>query len=153
MKSVEAPSAPRPKRGPRPKPKLAEAVEDEIQRVAAEIVNERSAEGRRVAALELAARALQRCADLLAVADVGSWVAIRDPRSFVPSRPAPPKIKNPCVLCGREGAFQDKSGRGGRPWYCTGHAQGAVASLREDATGLLGALKQASAIDDSSLPA
>lgn len=148
----------KPKRG-RPAKKvksLPEALEAELQRIAAEILEERSASARSAAAIEVANKLLARCADLLAIAVGGNS---RITASILGNRP-PPKptvlpIIHPCVVCGRTGKWQDKSGRGGKPWYCETHAGNAFISAREEATsnGLLNALKQATPIDDESLPA
>lgn len=149
----ESPKKPK-KRKSAPKPKaLPEALEAEIQRIAAEILEGRSNESRRTAALEVANKLLKRVADLLAIATSGIEAAPGS--TVVLARAAKPAVVlNPCVLCGRAGKWQDRSGKGGRPWYCVDHAGPAFISNKEESTGggLLQALKSASPIDDSSLP-
>lgn len=136
------------------KPKqLPSALQQEVLRIAEELVQEKFLEARKIAAIEVANKLLARCADLLAVAggagpNAAAAALVKRPP------PKPVVILNPCVICGQTGRWQDKTGRGGKPWYCEVHAGNALLSAREEATsgGLLNALKNAAPINDGALP-
>jgi hypothetical protein len=125
------------------------ALEEELQRLAQEILLERSAEARKAAALETANKLLARIGDLLAIAHSGA-----------PARAtlamAPTVIKNPCINCGLEGTFRPKPDKfNPKPgWLCPAHAGAYRRDNAEAQTAgaLLSTLKNAAPIDDSSLP-
>lgn len=132
-------------------PRLPKTIEDEIRKVAEEIVVERSAEARRVAALELATKLLRTTNALLATA---GFVAPR-PMNAAPTSTIVAPI-HPCKLCGREGIWQGKPSQfEPKPgWLCKAHAGAEALARREEAVGtaIANSLRDAKPINDAALP-
>jgi hypothetical protein len=126
-------------------------LEAELQKIAQEILLERSTEARKVAALETANKLLARVAELLAIANAGK----PSPQAVAMLKPSP-VVKNPCINCGLEGTFRPKPDKfNPKPnWLCAVHAGAYQMDQLEtrNAEGLLGSLRAAAPIDDSALP-
>ena len=141
MKPVEGALAKAPVRRRKPaKPRLPGILDAEVTRLAEEIVAERTADARRVAALELAGKLLKQAVALLSQASPpGTHMRIAD------AAPPPQVVKpvRPCTWCGREGVRRAPTGGG---WLCATHAAREIAEQREEAlagSSLLAALKAA----------
>jgi hypothetical protein len=137
---------------------LPSPIEAEVQKIAQEIVIERTAEGRKVAALELANKLLATVANLLQHAQNGQPVSNTVPKQVLPTIPDPliQKVDKPCMVCGHQGVWKDKPNRfNPKPgWLCQTHAQVQAIDNAQEAAGsmLAQSLRNAAPIIDASLP-
>lgn len=134
-------------------PRLPKPLEDEIRKVAEEIVVGRNAEARKVAALELATKLLRTTNALLQHAGFAAPTQRQAPANIVQTIPA---VTNACKLCGREGYWRPKPSQyEPKPgWLCKTHAGPEVLAQREEAVGsaLANSLRNAEPINDTALP-
>jgi len=102
-------------------PKLQAEVERKARviRKHAEVLGPLGMEAIKVATLQLVASKLEELRRLLLANGVeGSpLLPVAGPLSS-PVPPPPPRVLNPCVLCGRAGSYQMRFGS--RGWYCAG---------------------------------
>lgn len=138
---------------------LPSPIEAEVQKIAQEIVIERTAEGRKVAALELANKLLATVTLLLQHAGFTNEQAPRVNGAgtrVAPAKPVPASPDKPCMVCGHQGVWKDKPSKfNPKPgWLCQTHAQVQVIDNAQEAAGsmLAQSLRNAAPIIDASLP-
>jgi hypothetical protein len=134
---------------------LPSPIEAEVQKIAQEIVIERTAEGRKVAALELANKLLATVANLLQHA--GFEAPQSSTKRSVPlAAEQAPNVDKPCMVCGHQGVWKDKPSKfNPKPgWLCQTHAQVQAIDNAQEAAGsmLAQSLRNAAPIIDASLP-
>jgi hypothetical protein len=88
-----------------------------IIRKHAEVLGPLGMQAIQIATLQVVATKLEELRRLL-VANGVQGTALPTVAGLPPAPPPPPKVLNPCVLCGRPGAYQMRTGSHG--WYCAG---------------------------------
>jgi hypothetical protein len=102
-----------------------------IIRKHAEVLGPLGMEAIKVATLQVVAGKLEELRRLLLANGVEGSPLHAVVGSSSPAPPPPPKVLNPCVMCGRPGAYQMRFGA--RGWYCAGeHANWARAEDGEE---------------------
>lgn len=106
----------------------------EIQDLAREILSQRAdlmekvgLDAMKIAALEVVSKKLDEIKRILAAN--GFEMNTSAPVAEAPTREEKPRVKNPCVQCGREGAWQDSLGQ----WHCVPHGRVKKAQEAEEA--------------------
>lgn len=131
------------------KRKRALSLDAEIKRSAKQIYATGMAEAMRAATLGIVARKLDEIRAILAASGLGMPTTPVTPLSGVtaapPSPPTAPPVLNPCVECGRQGAYRSKPHKFNPKgsWYCRGHmalagkleAEDAMATKAQPANG------------------